>query len=653
MKTFTYKDIIVRWDAEILEVGNSTIRRTMNIADGYPKTVSLYDPVALRELAKPSNTIDFRFMGYNPPGVNNTAYELADISAKVVPGNCYEPEHVAVVMEMTERWEELRLRREYIIYPGIPAVSVRNFITAAVIPNVYWTYRERLRLSENRATNGPAYNAADAIVAADTLTGRTAVEFIGRTDYSCDQVFEHPDPSGSANGNLLYVDDGSGAGFVFLQEAPPSAERRDMELFDFKFEDENDGRIVSCSWGIAPPEIVPGREYQSYRHTVIIYRNADEKRGAVHKYLAGRYADSLSNHVVMVNPWGCGDFAARAGESFLLAEIAAAEKLGAECYQIDDGWQRGGSLWELICANRHIHPDFWDVAPHKFSDGFTRWSLTAAEHNMNWRSGPLQAFNTSYCDGADFAAAVLKYHKMYGFRFFKVDSMVLGSYESERNLLSMLRTIRDGSGGRIMFYLDVSYGQRGGYFYLLEYGTLFLENRYIDWSGPIGYHPEHTLRSLWKLARCTRAQYLQIEVPYRRLLETIKPEPNPLFRCDPALYPWSYWAAVALFANMLLWLAPSLIAEKTSRSCAKWWSFTKNTGKKYSPATSCRSEPNRTARRLPRCGRVAPTADCCWCSARRGVRPTMAKSTSDAISRRRLRSAAIFALRRSLTAAAC
>ena len=561
MEKFTYKDIIVRWDAETLEVGNSTIRRIMNIADGFPKTVSLGTPGSPRELVKPSTAIDVSFMGYNQPGRNNAKYEITGITAKTVPGDLYEPEHVTVSLEMTEPKEKLRLRREYIIYPELPALSVRNFLTAAVIPNVYWTYRERLRLRENRMTNGPIYNTADALVPADTLTNRLAVEFLGRTDYSCDQVFEYPSPAGSATGNLLYVDDDNAAGFVILQEAPPSAERRDMELFDFKFEDDQDGRIVSCSWGVSPSEIVPGKEYQSYRHTVILYNNGDEKRSAVHNYLTRRYIDDPANHVVMVNPWGCGDFATRAGEKFLLEEIAAAEKFGAECYQIDDGWQRGGSLWELICANHHIGREFWDVAPQKFSDGLNPLAKTADEHGIELALWTAPSFNTAYRDGDDFAEMVLKYHKKYGFRFFKIDSMVLGSYESERNIEKMFRMVRTASDGKVLFNLDVTNGQRGGYFYLLEYGTLFFENRYIGWTEPLGYHPEHVLRSLWRLAKYTRAQYLQIEIPYRRMLEKLTPDPDSTFRVNPGKYSWSYWGAVAMFANMLLWLAPSTVED--------------------------------------------------------------------------------------------
>lgn len=100
--------------------------------------------------------------------------------------------------------------------------------------------------------------------------------------------------------------------------------------------------------------------------------------------------------------------------------------------------------------------------------------------------------------------------------------------------------------------------KRPGYFLFLEYGNIFLENRYVTTEGVIGYHPEKTLRNLWLLSRYVRTQSLQIEIP--------APDDIPegmVFRHDPREYDFEYWCAVALFANMLIWTAPSRLSKES------------------------------------------------------------------------------------------
>jgi len=566
MHRFSHLDVTAEWDEHFLCVGNSLIRRKMDISRGYPATVELTDLSGRRELAAPSDAIDFFCMGYNPPGTNNAGFTLTGIDAKVEPASVYEAEHVVVTMTMEEPQEGITYRREIRIHPATAAISVQNFITAAVMPNVYWTYRTRMRCNENRATNGGFhFNAVDAVNFSPELSNRLAVEFLGRTDDSDTQVFEHPSPENEVCGNLLYLSDAAGAGAAILQEAPPSAERRDMEAFDFKFGPAN--RVWSCCWGFAPGEMRPGVEFRSYRHTIVAFKSEFDRRTAVFAYLRRRYIERPSDHVVMVNPWGCGDFPNRTGEKFLCDEIAAAaDNFSAECYQIDDSWQKGGSLWRLIAMNHFIDKDFWDVSTTTLNGTMHPMKQVAERHGIELALWTAPSFNVEYRDWRDFVEMVLRYHREYGFRFFKVDSMALRTYEAERNIERAFRAIRDASGGEVMFNLDVTNGQRGGYFLFLEYGNLFLENRYVSLNWGIGYHPEKTLRSLWRLAKYTRAQYLQIEIPCRSQTNHTRAAVNPSFHVMPDVYSWNYWGAVALFANPLLWFAPSLVDK---RECAE------------------------------------------------------------------------------------
>lgn len=561
MQRFSHLDIAAEWDEHFLCVGNSLIRRKMDISKGYPATVELTDLANRRELAVPSEEIDFFCMGYNLPGRNNAKFRITGIEATAVPQSIYEGEHVKVTISIEEPTEDIIYRREIYIYPHLAAISVRNFMTAAVMPNLYWTYRKRLRCDENRTTcNKHIFSAVDALTLAPSLSERFAVEFLGRTDESDQQVFEHRPAGDSACGNLLYVTDADGSGAVILQEAPPSDERRDMETADFKFGSGN--RVWSCCWGFAPGEIRPGVEMRSYRHSIIAFGSESERRTAVFNYLKRRYPERPEERLVMVNPWGCGDFPNHACEKFLCDEIAAsADKFGAECYQIDDSWQQGGSLWRLLGENCHVDKDFWEISTTVLNGTLEPMADTAERHGIKLGLWTAPSLNVEYRDWREFAEMVLRYHREYGFLFFKVDAMALRSYEAERNIERAFRAVRDESDGKVMFNIDITNGQRDGYFMFLEYGNLFLENRYVSLNNFIGYHPDKTLRTLWRLAKYTRTQYLQIEVPCRSQTNHARAAVNPSYHVMPDVYSWSYWGAIALFANPLLWFAPSLVAE--------------------------------------------------------------------------------------------
>ena len=60
---------------------------------------------------------------------------------------------------------------------------------------------------------------------------------------------------------------------------------------------------------------------------------------------------------------------------------------------------------------------------------------------------------------------------------------------------------------------------------------------------------------MWRLTKYIRPQTLQIEIPdFKAIKREFYAEKN---RLQPDVYPAEYWAAIPLFANPLLWLAPS------------------------------------------------------------------------------------------------
>ena len=168
--------------------------------------------------------------------------------------------------------------------------------------------------------------------------------------------------------------------------------------------------------------------------------------------------------------------------------------------------------------------------------------------------------NVEFRDWEAFREFLLDFHRRWNFRFFKIDGVKIRTCEAERNLETLLRSVREATGGLVYFNLDTTAGQRPGYFRMVEYGNIFLENRYVCHEWGLGYHPEKTLRSLWQLARVMRPQLLQVEIPSPSDIRRSFYEKKGM--SQPDLYPVEYWAAIALFANPLLWFAPSTVPEE-------------------------------------------------------------------------------------------
>ena len=547
----SFQDVTVTRSGNELILANSRIRRVLDLACGAPRTVSLTDAQGKEYADATKTSPDLAFIAMYPAGMNEAIpWHITDISAEAVPASFRDSAHVKVSISMREEVSETEYLREYLLYPDFPAVSVRNAIRPKVLPMRYWTARGKLDQEPGRPD--VPESTADAIRTAEGFHPVKTVSFAGRTDYHDELMTEHKADGEFLNGNLLFCENTSGAGFLFLQEAPPSGERRDMESYDFRI---RDGEILSCSWGIHPSEIRPDRTFHGYRHDLILYHTPLERDFLLKAFLKKRFPARPAS--VMVNPWGCGQFPQLVSEAFLIEEMKAAPEVGATHYQIDDAWQEGGSLSELGVKNRHITERFWQISQERLNGTFAPIMKAAKEAEIEPGLWMAPSCNCEYADWRAFADRILELHKEYGFRAFKIDSVMIRTAEAEENLRSLLDSVREKTDGTVYFNLDTTNGQRPGYFLFLEYGNIFLENRYVCHMWGVGYHPEKTLRSLWRLAKYMRTQELQIEVPYAGDI-------NEAFYADkpwvpPRTYSQEYWAAIAMFANPLLWFAPSRV----------------------------------------------------------------------------------------------
>lgn len=537
---FRHGDVVVTLRQGVLALGNAHFRRLQELTEKGICT-TLVEDGAGRPRAVSDGGCDYEYYGL---GRKPT---VTAVQARVVPEGLFDGEHVEVAVTLTQASQGVEIIREYLIYPGLPALSVRHRLRTTISPRLGWTARSDL----NQYMVKPLEARVDRLIPLGSASAIRCVIFQGRTDHCDTPVVEvRPDSLRELRGNLLFYEESDGSGLAFLQEAPPSAERRDLEAYDFRLDDW--GVVCSCNWGIHPSELEEGRNYLGYRSTLLLYATAAERDRIIKAYQRRRYPHRFAQAGgVTVNPWGGGGFVKKVSTNFLLAEIAASADLGGTAYQMDDGWQQGDTRLAHV-DNFVIDPAFWQISD-RLEGSFNRLQAQAERHGLELALWFLPSSNRNYRDWPESLEIILDMYRRYGIRKVKIDGLYIRNYEAQENLEKLLKAARTASNGEIFFNLDVTSSQRGGYLQFLEYGNLFLENRY-GWSG-IGYHPEKILRHLWMLAKYIRPQTIQAEIA-----SPVNVDPE-FYRkrgmSDPRTYPLEYWSAVAFCASPLLWLNPS------------------------------------------------------------------------------------------------
>lgn len=559
MQDFSFEDIRFEWSANTLTISNIRLQRVIDFSAGLPRTV--YFAVDDTVLSENNAQFDFRIAGFPAPGNKTfpTDYksEKADFSLLHLPDGKGAKATVTIVENMFQQ----KVQISYILYPALPVMAIESSIESAVTPMIFYHARHT---AENFHCNDQTIGT---LTICDQLqligfTAQKSVEFQLRTDYNDEPVLEHAIvPGKEIYGNILLAQNCSGKSFFYLQEAPPSSERRGNEPGDFLVKND---LFSSLGSGIMPCDITPGRTLKTNR--VICGFSADgDAQKLIKEYLYARQPETLKvAGQITVNPWGCGRFPQLVSEDFLKKEIAAAAQLNADTYQIDDGYEHG-LLVNLQVYNHKLDRNFWKTRPDLLPNDFKPLIELAKANNIALSLWFAPSCNCEYRDWEESANILLEHYKNNNFCSFKLDAVIFNSYAAEENFGKLLDALYHKSNGNITVNLDVTSGVRGGIYKFAEYGLLFLENRYCchRWVRH-PYHPENTLDNLWNLAKYTRIQNLQIEVPNPGDCnnECYTERSLPL----PTAYPAEYWAMIPLFASPLLWMAPSQVSEKDANA---------------------------------------------------------------------------------------
>ena len=287
-----------------------------------------------------------------------------------------------------------------------------------------------------------------------------------------------------------------------------------------------------------------------------------------YKELYKRMCSLPEKNFIMSNTWGDRSRDKAMNEEFVLRELDCAHYLGVDIVQLDDGWQKGISSGSVYAEQNKggvfegfydFDSEFWVLDHKKFPGGMGKILTKAQEYGIEiglWFAPDSSEEFKNWKKDIDVIRSLTE---KYGASYIKLDGVVLRSEECEKNYLSLLDAISDIDNGKLNFNLDITNNERLGYFCGIQYGTLFVENRYTDWKN---YYPHRTMRNLWQLSRYLPAAKFQFEVLNPRRNQDLYGD-DPL---APAAYDIDWCFASVMASNPLLWMEMQNLTEEDSKA---------------------------------------------------------------------------------------
>lgn len=360
-------------------------------------------------------------------------------------------------------------------------------------------------------------------------------------------------------GNILFIQKTlSQSGLLLIKESPTPFGQLQYPGHDINMIGKD---IYVMGAGIEQNDLY-GHEYINMYGTCIgLYEgNSFEAQSTLHDYhhAIHRYIPER-DFFMMSNTWGDRNRDSGISEGFILAEIKAAAELGITHYQIDDGWQQGITMNSIIPGGKwgdyySGEENFWAIHSKKFPRGFEPIIEQANKFGIKlglWFS-PDSSHDFEHWEKD--AEIILSFFKKYGICHFKLDGIHITSKMGETNYIRMIRQVVMESKGQVHFNQDTTAEKRLGFFGNIQYGSLFIENRYTDFGN---YYPHWTLRNIWKLSWYIPVQKLQMEFLNIERNQHQYDQNDPL---SPMNLGSLYAFAVTMIANPLAWMEISRLS---------------------------------------------------------------------------------------------
>ncbi len=268
--------------------------------------------------------------------------------------------------------------------------------------------------------------------------------------------------------------------------------------------------------------------------------------------------------ITMSNTWGdCNGFD-RVCESFVLKEIAAAEEMGIDTMQIDDGWQKGNTADPSIfdeARHRAFKGDFWELSKERFPGGMKLVTDTAKNAGIKIGLWFAPDSHDDYAFLERDLSVLERAYREWGVRFFKLDMYWINTKEERDRFLKLIKGIY-AFGDDVSVELDVTRDIRVNYLFCKEYGTVFVENRYLKLAT---YAPYRTLRNLWSIGRYLPTFRFQFELANPDLYPEMYRDEDPF---APSKYDMDYLFASVMVSSPLFWMELQHLSEKRKAELA-------------------------------------------------------------------------------------
>ncbi|MFD2934753.1 alpha-galactosidase [Spirosoma flavum] len=543
----------LRNDTLVLE--NDLIARRFRWNNGQLITLNLTDKKRKQTLEWVSKDPDCAFPGHTSPSGKG---ELVTRQIQQQPN---QADHLEV--SVTTRLGTLEVRRVFRIYPSIATLSCTFYLRGKASPEWQQAAGQSaagldFRNIESQADLNKrtgALPSMDKLALAGNHWRVRAIEFADMTDRNNTLVTEVPynlyRQPGFLKGNVLWLTDGlSGSSLFILKESPVSVIQLASPGFDFLVKN---GSVQTVGAGILPTDISEKDWVRGYGYTLGL-GGSSELDGLLtfRSYQdANRPRRADRDEMIMMNTWGDRNKDTKIKEQFIITELQKAAQLGVSRFQIDDGWELGKSMnsatpggsSEAIWKN----PKYWTPDPERFPNGLKPVIDAAKKLNIELGLWFSPSVDSSFNHWAKDAKTLIGLYTQYGIRTFKIDLVQINDKTAEVNFRKFLDTVLAATNYEVIFNMDVTAGRRNGYHFMNEYGNLFLENRYTDWTN---YYPYWTLRNLWNLSKYVPPQNLQIEFLNKWRNADKYPVGD---RFAPANYSFDYLFAITMMAQPLAW----------------------------------------------------------------------------------------------------
>jgi len=546
-----FRDCYLKREGEIFLLGNSKIERIIFAGEGSCYTISFYDKENKKEWSEGKKEkfplFDFSFEGLVGIKTGEDLYHrpisLKDVKTDIEKGNSGN-DAFKIIFYLIDKFSKTCIKRIYLLYPELPVIIIQSEILSENYPaSDFYTEKENivdtLRFKRKILYEGKA-------VEFFTMTDKTN-QLVKEESFNFSTIY-------NLKGNFLqFRDKNDSCGIFILKESPVSSDLRPEVNCDFKIF-QNSLKIMG--WGIRAEDAGNLKWKKSYKVVVGVYKGTElDASIALKRYQMHRYKFIPErDYMVMANPWGDGNVYNNLCEKFVLKELESCYKFGITHYQIDDGWQGGGKAIDII-NNKFIDKKFWKVDKKKFPHSFYKISERAKKLGITLGLWFVLNRNNQYKNYLQDVEIILDFYKKFGIKVFKLDAINIQTKNAEENFELFLKETYEKSNGKIVFNFDVTgvMDRRPGYFYLSEYGNIFLENRYTNIKNDYAekkYYPYKTLRNLWQLSRYVLPQKLQIEILNISLNRDQYAEKDVL---APFNYAWEYCFGITMFSNPLFW----------------------------------------------------------------------------------------------------